>query len=115
MQAIPFLMLLLNHVKDWQLTAPVWGGHAHITRTVDWDSPKGDVSQFVRMAQDHMCYNMSVVSAEVHGIMDLGSLDKRYLEVRRIGEQWSSIKVPCKEVNASEMGIWRRATAQVVE
>ena len=23
------------------------------------------------MAQDHMCYNMSVVSAEVHGIMDL--------------------------------------------
>jgi hypothetical protein len=44
-----------------------------------------------------------------------GSLDKRYLEVRRIGEQWSSIKVPCEEVNASEMGIWRRATAQVVE
>jgi hypothetical protein len=38
---------------------------------VDWDSPKGDVSRFVRMAQDHMCYNMSVVSAEVHGIMDL--------------------------------------------
>ncbi len=44
-----------------------------------------------------------------------GSLDKRYLEVRQIGEQWSSIKVPCKEVNASEMGIWRRATAQVVK
>ena len=71
MQAIPFLTLLLNHVKDWRLTAPVWGGHAHITGTVDWDSLKGKVSQFVRMAQDHMCYNMSVVSAEVHGITDL--------------------------------------------
>ncbi len=67
-------MLLLNHVKDRQLTAPVWGGHAHITGTVDWDSPKGNVSQFVRMAQDHMCYNMRVVSAEVHGITDLDAL-----------------------------------------
>jgi hypothetical protein len=38
---------------------------------VDWDSPKGNISQFVRMAQDHMCYNMSVVSAEVHRITDL--------------------------------------------
>jgi hypothetical protein len=73
-QAIPFIMLLLNHVKDWQLTALVWGGHAHITGTVDWDSPKGNVSRFVRMAQGHMCYNMSVVSAEVHGIMDLDAL-----------------------------------------
>ncbi len=25
-QAIPFLMLLINHVKDRRLTAPVWGG-----------------------------------------------------------------------------------------
>jgi hypothetical protein len=25
-QAIPFLTLLLNHVKDQRLTAPVWGG-----------------------------------------------------------------------------------------
>ncbi len=41
-------------------------------------------------------------------------MDKRYLEVRGIGEQWSSIKFPHEEVNASEMGIWRRATAQVV-
>ncbi len=71
MQAIPFLTLLLNHIKDRRLTAPVWGGHVHITGTVDWDSPKGNVSRFVRMAQDHMCYNMSVVSTEVHGITDL--------------------------------------------
>jgi hypothetical protein len=70
-QAVPFLTLLLNHIKDWRLTTPVWGGHAHITGTVDWDSPKGNVSRFVRMAQDHMCNNMSVVSAEVHGIRDI--------------------------------------------
>jgi hypothetical protein len=42
--------------------------------TVDWDSPKGNVSRFVQMAQDHMCYNMSVVSAEVQGITDLDAL-----------------------------------------
>ncbi len=42
-----------------------------------------------------------------------GSLDKRYLEVRRLREQWSSIKFPREEVNAAEMGLWRRATAQV--
>ncbi len=40
-----------------------------------------------------------------------GLLDKRYLEMRWVGEQWSSIKFLCKAVNASEMGLWRRATA----
>ena len=43
-----------------------------------------------------------------------GLLDKRYLEMRRVGEQWSSTKFPCKAVNASEMGLWSRATTQVV-
>ncbi len=70
-QAIPFLTLLINHVKEWRLTTPVWGGHAHITRTVDWDSPKSNISRFVRMAHDHMCYNMSIVCAEGQGITDL--------------------------------------------
>jgi hypothetical protein len=69
---IPFLRLLINHIKEHKLTAPIWGGHAHLTKTVDWDSPKGDVSRFVWMSQDHMCYkNVSVVSIEVRGIMDL--------------------------------------------
>ena len=44
----------------------------HITETFgDWDSPKGDLSHFVRMSQDHTCYNMSVISVEVHGITDI--------------------------------------------
>jgi hypothetical protein len=43
-----------------------------------------------------------------------GLLDKRYLEMRWVGEQWSSIKFPPEAVNALEMGLWRRATAQVV-
>jgi hypothetical protein len=73
-QAIPFLMLLINHVKEQRLTTPVWRGHAHITGMVDWDSPKSNVSRFVRMAQDHMCYNMSVVCAEVQGITDLDAM-----------------------------------------
>jgi hypothetical protein len=70
-QAVFFLKLLINHIKERKLTTPVWGGHTHITETVDWDSPKGNVSRFVRMSQDNMCYNMSVVSAEVQGITDL--------------------------------------------
>ncbi len=68
---IPFLRLLINHIKEHKLTAPIWGGHAHLTKTVEWDSPKGNVSRFVWMSHDHMCYNMSVVSIEVSGIMDL--------------------------------------------
>ncbi len=52
----------------------MWGGHAHITGTVEWDSPKSDISRFARMAQDHMCYNMSVVCAEVKGKRDLDAL-----------------------------------------
>ncbi len=35
------------------------------------DSPKGDVSRFVRMSQDHTNYNMSLVSVQVRGITDL--------------------------------------------
>jgi hypothetical protein len=70
-QAILFLRLLIDYIKDQMLAAPIWGWHAHIAETVDWDSPKSNVSRFVRMSQDHMCYSMSVVSIEVHGIMDL--------------------------------------------
>ena len=62
---IPFLCALINYIKEHKLAAPIWDGHAHITETVDWDSPKGDLSRFVRMSQDHTCYNMSVISVEV--------------------------------------------------
>ncbi len=34
-QAIPFLRLLINHIKERKLTTPIWGGHAHITKMVD--------------------------------------------------------------------------------
>ncbi len=71
---IPFLCSLINYIKEHKLAAPIWGGHAHITETVDWDSPKGDLSCFVRMSQDHTCYNMSVISIEVRGI---ANIDKR--------------------------------------
>jgi hypothetical protein len=70
-QAIPFLRLLINYIKEHKLTTSVWGRHAHLTKTVVRNTPKGNVSQFVWMSQDHMCYNMSVVSIEVRGIMDL--------------------------------------------
>ncbi len=73
-KAIPFLRLLINHIKKCKLTTPIWGWHMHITKTVDWDSPKGNVSWFVWMSQDHMCYNMNVGSAEVQGITDLDAL-----------------------------------------
>jgi hypothetical protein len=36
-QAILFLRLLINYIKDQKLAAPIWGGHAHITKMVDWD------------------------------------------------------------------------------
>jgi hypothetical protein len=68
---IPFLCALINYIKEHKLAAPIWGGHAHVTETVDWDSPKGDLSRFVRMSQDHTCYNMSVISVEVQGIFDI--------------------------------------------
>ncbi len=71
-QTIPFLRLLINYIKDQKLVAPIQGGHAHdITKTVDWDSPKSDVSRFVWMSQDHMCYNMSMVNVKFCGITDL--------------------------------------------
>jgi hypothetical protein len=68
---IPFFCALINYIKEHKLTAPIWGGHAHITETVDWDSPKGDLSRFVRMSQDHTCYNMSVISDKVRGIANV--------------------------------------------
>ncbi len=75
---IPFLCALINYIKEHKLTAPIWGGHAHITETVDWDSPKGDLSHFVRMSQDHMCYNMSVTSVEERGIANIDKMANIY-------------------------------------
>jgi hypothetical protein len=68
---IPFLRVLISYIKEMKLAVLIWGGHTHITETVDWDSPKGDVSRFVRMSQDHTNYNMSLVSVQVKGITDL--------------------------------------------
>jgi hypothetical protein len=68
---IPFLCALINYIKEHKLAAPIWGGHAHITEPVDWDSPKGDLSRFGRMSQDHKCYNMSIISVKVQGISDI--------------------------------------------
>jgi hypothetical protein len=73
-KAIPFLRVLISYIKDNKLAARIWGGHTHSTETVDWDSPKGDVSQFVRMSQDHINYNMSLISVQVKGITDLEAL-----------------------------------------
>ncbi len=68
---IPFLRVLISYIKEMKLSVRIWGGHTHITEIVDWDSPKGDVSRFVRMSQDHTNYNMSLVSVQVKGITDL--------------------------------------------
>jgi hypothetical protein len=48
---IPFLRVLISYIKEMKLAVRIWGGHTHTTETVDWDSPKGDVSRFVRMSQ----------------------------------------------------------------
>ena len=73
-KAIPFLRALISYIKDNKLAARIWDGHTHITETVDRDSPKGDISRFVRMSQDHTNYNMSLISVQVKGITDLEAL-----------------------------------------
>ncbi len=85
---ISFLCALINYIKEHKLTAPIWGGHAHITETVDWDSPKGDLSRFVRMSQDHTCYNMSVTSVKVRGIANIDKAANIYCPTsgNRLGE-----------------------------
>ena len=70
-KAIPFLCLLINYIKENKLAVCIWGRHTHIMETVDWDFPKGDVSRFVRMSQDHTNYNMSLTSVQVKGVTDL--------------------------------------------
>ena len=73
-KAIPFLHTLISYIKELKLAAPIWGGHVHITETVDWDSPRGYVSQFIWMSQDYTCYIMSVISVKVRGISDLAAM-----------------------------------------
>jgi hypothetical protein len=45
---------------------------------VDWDSPKSDLSCFVRISQDHTCYNMSVISIKVRGIVNVNKMADIY-------------------------------------
>ena len=73
-QGDSLLARLISYIKEMKLTVRNWGGHTHITGTVGWDSPKGDVSRFVRMSQDHTNYNMSLVSVQFKGITDLEAL-----------------------------------------
>jgi hypothetical protein len=68
---VPFLRALISYTKDKKLAVCIWGRHTHITEMVDWDSPKGNISQFVRMLQDHTNYNRSLISVQVKGITDL--------------------------------------------
>ncbi len=65
---------LISYIKDKKLAVRIWGGHTHITETVDWDSLKGDVSRFIRMSQDHTNYSMSLISVQVKGITNLKAL-----------------------------------------
>jgi hypothetical protein len=44
LKMISFLSVLIGYIKELKLAVPIGGGHAHITRMVDWDSPKGDIS-----------------------------------------------------------------------
>ena len=62
---IPFLHALISYIKDMKLAVCIWDGHTHITEMVDWDSPKGDISRFVRMLQDHTNYNMSLICIQL--------------------------------------------------
>ncbi len=75
---IPFLCVLINYIKEHKLAAPIWGGHGHITETIDWDSPKSVLSCFVGMSQDHTCYNMIVISVEVRGIANVDKTVDNY-------------------------------------
>jgi hypothetical protein len=68
---IPFLRALISYIKDKKLAVHIWGRHTQITETVDWDSPKGHVSRFIRMSQDRTNYNMSLISIQVKGITNL--------------------------------------------
>jgi hypothetical protein len=43
-----------------------------------------------------------------------GMADKQYLQKRRGGGLWSSMKFPCEDVTETEMGLWCRPIAQVV-
>jgi hypothetical protein len=73
-KAIPFLRVLISYIIDKKLAVRIWGRHTHITEMVDWDSPKGDVRRFIRMLQDHTNYNMSLISVQVKGIINLKAL-----------------------------------------
>ena len=61
-------------IKEMKLAVCIWGGHTQITETVDWDYPKGDVSQFIWMSQDHTNYNMSLISVQVKASLILKRL-----------------------------------------
>jgi hypothetical protein len=104
---IPFLCALINHIKEHKLTAPIWGSHAHITETVDWDSPKGDLSHFVRMSQDHTCYNMSVTSIKLRDIADIDKMANIYCLTsgNRLGELllWQTLMRYLKLLNGSPL------------
>ena len=61
-------------IKGQTLALPIWGAIVHFTETVDWDLPKGNLSWFVRMSQDHTFYNVSIVDVDLRGVDTLTAM-----------------------------------------
>lgn len=67
----PLLKLLAAEGKKMGIFKEVLGTHAHVTETVNWESPPGDLKRAASFAKDMTNYNASMSCGDVHGLMDL--------------------------------------------
>jgi hypothetical protein len=62
---------VIEKCKEFAMFEDFWGSHVLISETVDYNSPPGDISRVLSTAKLHMCFHVSMTSAQLYRIVDL--------------------------------------------
>jgi hypothetical protein len=65
---------VIEKCKEFAMFQDFWGSHVLISETVDYDSLPGDISRVLLTAKLHMCFHVSMTSAQLYGIVDLNKV-----------------------------------------
>jgi hypothetical protein len=70
---VEYFQKLVAEGKKMGVFKEILGAHVHLTETVDWESPMGDLKRAGKFHRDSTNYNASMTVSEVHGFLDLNA------------------------------------------
>ena len=59
---------LIDCIKENDLLKPIWGRWVHITKSVNYDSSRGDINSMMQFSKEHTNYQVGMTAGEIRGI-----------------------------------------------